>query len=377
MRVAIVHDYLTQMGGAERVLEALHAMFPEAPVFTSVVDESVLPERWTSWDIRPSFLNELPRARRWHRSVPPAYPILFRSFGRALRDYDLILSDSSAWAHQAPADAGGVHVCYCHSPARFLYNDDAYLSPARVHPTLQPVMRGMFSILRQVDRQAAGRVDRYVANSNTVRERIRQAYGVDAPVVYPPVDVSRIGAVVETLAQAPEEWYVVVSRLVPHKRVDLAVAAFNSLGKPLKIVGEGRAVDRLRMMAGPNIEFLGRQTDEAVAELLGRSRGLILPAKEDFGITSVEAQAAGRPVIALDAGGAQETVLTGVTGLLFADSTPESLASAVKAAEERHWDPTTIRAHARRFDRDVFMRDMRAEIDAALHARSYDASGRR
>jgi glycosyltransferase involved in cell wall biosynthesis len=280
-----------------------------------------------------------------------------------------VLSDSSAWAHQAPAGANGVHVCYCHSPARFLYNDDAYLRPARVHPILQPVMRGMFSLLRQVDRQAAGRVDRYVANSNTVRARIRQAYGVDAAVVYPPVDVSRIGAVAETLPREPEDWYIVVSRLVPHKRVDLAVAAFNRLGMPLKIVGEGRAIDRLRAMAGPNIEFLGRQSDEAVAELLGRSRGLILPAKEDFGITSVEAQAAGRPVIALDAGGAQESVLPGVTGVLFPDSTPESLRDAVSIAEEHDWDLTTIRAHARRFDRDAFMQDMRAEIDEALSGR--------
>jgi glycosyltransferase involved in cell wall biosynthesis len=228
----------------------------------------------------------------------------------------------------------------------------------------------MFSILRQVDRQAAGRVDRYVANSNTVRARIEAAYGVDASVVYPPVDVSRIEAIAETVAHEPEDWYLVVSRLVPHKRVDLAVAAFNQLGKPLKIVGEGRAIERLKGMARPNVEFLGRQSDYAVAELLGRSRGLILPAKEDFGITAVEAQAAGRPVIALDAGGAQESVLPGVTGVLFPNSTPESLRDAVLAAEEHDWDRTTIRAHARRFDRDVFMQDMRAEIDAALDARS-------
>ena len=369
MRVAIVHDYLTQMGGAERVLEALHAMFPDAPVFTSVVDETVLPEMWRGWDIRPSFLNALPRAEHWHRAVPPVYPLIFRGLGRALKNYDLVLSDSSAWAHQAPAGRGGVHVCYCHSPARFLYKDDAYLGPARVHPILEPAMRAMFSILRQVDRQAARRVDRYVANSNTVRSRIRKTYEIDAPVVYPPVDVSRIGAIADSLPHEPENWYVIVSRLVPHKRVDLAVAAFNRLGLPLKVVGEGRALDRLREMAKPNIEFLGRQSDEAVAELLGRSRGLILPAKEDFGITSVEAQAAGRPVIAFDAGGAQESVLPGISGLLFSHSSPESLIETVNKAEHHLWDRSTIRAHARRFDRDVFMQDMRAQIDAAIDAR--------
>lgn len=370
VRVAIVHDYLTQMGGAERVLEALHAMFPDAPVFTSVVDESVLPDSWKSWDLRPSLLSRLPQARRWHRAVPPVYPFLFRGFRRALRHYDLVVSDSSAWAHQAPAGPGRVHVCYCHSPARFLYKDDAYLGPASVHPVVRPAMRGMFSVLRQVDRQAAGRVDRYVANSNTVRARIAAAYGVEASVVYPPVDVSRIGAIAEMLPHEPEDWYIVVSRLVPHKRVDLAVEAFNQLGMPLKVVGEGRAIERLRDLAGPNVEFLGRKSDEAVAELLSRSRGLILPAKEDFGITAVEAQAAGRPVIALDAGGAQESVLPGVTGVLFPHSTPESLVDAVLAAEDHDWDRSTIRAHARRFDRDVFMQDMRAEIDAAMNARS-------
>jgi len=231
-------------------------------------------------------------------------------------------------------------------------------------------MRAMFSVLRQVDRQAASRVDRYVANSNTVRERVRRSYGVDAPVVYPPVDVTRIGAVADKLPHEPEDWYVVVSRLVPHKRVDLAVAAFNRLGVPLKIVGEGRALARLREMASPNIEFLGRQSDDAVAELLGRSRGLILPAKEDFGITAVEAQAAGRPVIALDAGGAQESVLPGVTGVLFSDSSVDSLAEAVRVADQHAWDRSTIRAHARRFDRDVFMQNMRTEIDLAMNARS-------
>jgi glycosyltransferase involved in cell wall biosynthesis len=213
-------------------------------------------------------------------------------------------------------------------------------------------------------------VDRYVANSNTVRARIAAAYGVEASVVYPPVDVSRIGAVAETLPHEPEDWYVVVSRLVPHKRVDLAVEAFSQLGMPLKVVGEGRAIGRLRDLARPNVEFVGRQSDDAVAELLGRSRGLILPGKEDFGITAVEAQAAGRPVIALDAGGAQESVLPGVSGVLFPKSTPESLRDAVIAAEEHDWDRSTIRAHARRFDRDVFMQDMRAEIDAAMIARS-------
>lgn len=368
MRVALVHDYLTQMGGAERVLEAFHASFPDAPVFTSIVDPAVLPAAWRSWDIRASALRFLPGAERWHRAVLPFYPLLFRGFGPALRGYDVVLSDSSAWAHQAPAGPDALHICYCHSPARFLHGDAAYLDPASIPAVLRPLARGLFSTLRAVDRGAARRVDRYIANSATVAERIRHAYGREAAIIYPPVDVERIGAVADRLPADPEAWYVVVSRLVPHKRVDLAIAAFNSLDIPLKVVGEGRSAERLRAMAGSDIEFLGRRGDDEVAALLARSRGLVLPAMEDFGITAVEAQAAGRPVIALDAGGAQETVIDGETGVLFPESSVSSLAAAVRSAERRSWDRSAIRANAARFDRARFQQEIAAEI-AAVYGR--------
>ncbi len=374
MRVALVHDYLTQMGGAERVLEALHELFPDAPVFTSVIDPDVLPEAWRSWDLRPSPLNTVPQAVRWHRAVPPIYPLIFRRFGTDLRDFDVVLSDSSAWAHQAPAGNAGVQICYCHSPARFLHGDETYLRPAKVPAPLRPVMRGMFSLLRRLDQQAACRVDRYIANSRTVAARIQEAYGREAAVIYPPVDVDRIAFVANRFPEQPEDWYIVVSRLVPHKRIDLAVAAFNELGLRLKIVGDGRAAERLAAAAKGNIEFLGRQDDDTVAALLARSRGLILPATEDFGITAVEAQAAGRPVIALDAGGAQESVVHRETGMLFPTSSAESLADAVLAAESHVWDRATIETNARRFDRDRFKREIRTEIDRAISARTKNPS---
>ncbi len=366
MRVALVHDYLTQMGGAERVLDGLHDLFPDAPVFTSVVDPSVVPEEWRGWDIRASSLNRLPGAVSWHRAVPPAYPVMFRTFGRALRDYDVVLSDSSAWSHQAPAGPGAVHICYCHSPARFLYGDDSYLKPARVPGLARPALRGMFSVLRRVDQQAARKVDRYIANSKTVASRILNEYGREARVVYPPVDVERIGTIADGLSHREGVAYVVVSRLVPHKRVDLAVAAFNQLGLPLTIVGDGRAMERLQTAARPNIQFLGRRDDREVAELLATSRGLILPAMEDFGITAVEAQAAGRPVIALDAGGAQESVVPGETGVLFAESSIGSLIDAVRGAERISWDRARIKGNAARFGRERFQREMLAEIETAV-----------
>ena len=362
MRIALVHDYLTQLGGAERVLEALHELYPDAPVFTSIADRDLLPDSWRSWPIRESPLRLAPGARRWHRGVPPLYPLLFRSFGPPLRDFDVVLSDSSAWSHHAPAGHEAVHVCYCHSPARFLYGDPAYLGPARIPRSLRGPAQSAFRMLRRWDRRAAAGVDRYVANSRTVAERVRRAYGREATVVYPPVDVKRFAAAAARYPAATEGWYVVVSRLVPHKRVDLAVAAFARLGIPLKVVGEGRSARELRAGAPPGVEFLGRLDDSATAEVIARSRGLVVPAVEDFGITAVEAQAAGRPVVAFAAGGALESVVAEETGILFPDPTVESLVAAVRRCEVATWDRSKLQANAARFGRERFMTEMRTIV---------------
>ena len=364
-RVALVHDYLTQRGGAERVLEALHELYPAAPIFTSIADRDRLPAVWADWDIRESLLRLAPAAPRWHRAVVPVYPLLFRAFGRQLREFDIVLSDSSAWAHHAPAAAGAVHLCYCHSPARFLYGDPAYLRPASIPRPLRFPARVAFAALRQRDRLAAGRVDRYVANSRTVADRIRSVYGRDAPVIYPPVDVERFAAAARRAPAAAEGWYVVVSRLVPHKRVDLAISALASLGIGLKIVGEGRAAAALRAASSPNVEFLGALDDEATAEVVARSRGLIVPAAEDFGITAVEAQAAGRPVVALGAGGALESVVLGESGLFFTEPTVEALIEAVRTCERTAWDRARIQQNAARFGRERFKQEMREVVEAA------------
>ncbi len=378
MRVSLVHDYLTQHGGAERVLEALHDLYPTAPVLTSVADLDALPPFYRSWTIRESPLGAMPGAVRFHRALVPIYPALFRAFARELRDVDLIISDSSAWSHHAPAPHGAAHLCYCHSPARFLYGDAGYLTPAGIPRALRPTTSAVFASLRRLDRQAASRVDRYIANSRTVAARIKAAYGREATVIYPPVDLERFRGL--ATSGEPADWCLVVSRLVPHKRIDLAVTAFTRMGLPLKVIGEGRAETALRRLAGPTVEFLGRLDDDATAHALASCRALILPASEDFGITAVEAQAAGRPVIAFGAGGALETVVAGETGTFFTEPTVESLVDAVDGLSRTRWDPALARTNAERFGLGRFQNQLRHEVDVTLHdrfgARSFGAAGR-
>jgi glycosyltransferase involved in cell wall biosynthesis len=364
VRVALVHDYLTQYGGAERVLEVLHDRFPDAPVFTSVTDLSALPCRFAAWDIRSSPMQYLPGVARYHRALLPLFPAAFRSFTRALREFDVVIADSSAWAHGVVVRDDAVLICYCHSPARFLYGDQTYLTPARVPAALKALTPPLFARLRRNDRRAAARVDRYLANSGNVARRIWAAYGREARVVYPPVDLARYAPCLPV--SEPEDWFLVVSRLVPHKRVDLAVEACTRLGVRLKVIGGGRAARSLWECAGPTIEFLGRLDDDAVVDHLQRCRALILPATEDFGMTAVEAQSAGRPVIALGEGGALESIVSGETGLFFDQPTVTSLLQAIEAFARRTWDPARAIANAARFGRARFLTELEAEIDAAI-----------
>ena len=362
MRIALVHDYLTQYGGAERVLDVLKELYPDAPVFTSVVDLTEFPEHYRDWEIHSSFMARLPGSERYHRALLPLYPAAFRSFRRELEAFDVVLSDSSAWSHQAGGGPSALRVCYCHSPARFLYNDENYLAPAIVPGPLKPLLPPVLAGLRSVDKRAAKHVDHYIANSATVAARIRDAYGRDAEVIYPPVDVDRFDNGTEP---TDGDYFLVVSRLVPHKRIDLPVLAATKSGVPLKVVGTGRALDQLRALAGPNVEFLGRQDDEHVAALLRGSRGFILPGAEDFGMTAVEAQAAGKPVIAYGVGGALESVVEGETGLFFHEPTADSLLSAIQRFENVSWQRNVIQKNAARFGRDQFKTRIAATIERA------------
>ena len=366
MRIALVHDYLTQYGGAERVLDVLKELYPDAPVFTSVVDLTDFPDHYRDWDIRTTPMAWLPHSERYHRALLPLYPPAFRALHPELRGYDVVLSDSSAWSHQARGGRQTLHVCYCHAPARFLYHDENYLAPAMVPGALKPLLPPVLAGLRAVDKRSARSVDHYIANSATVAGRIQAAYGRDAEVIYPPVDTARLD---DGKITPPGDYLLVVSRLVPHKRIDLPVAAATRAGLPLKVVGTGRAEEQLRAMAGPTVEFLGQRGDGEVAELLRGARAFVLPGAEDFGMTAVEAQAAGRPVIAYGVGGALESVIEGETGLFFREPAPESLLEAIERLAGVDWDSGRIRANAHRFGREQFKTNLSNAIDRYVAAR--------
>ncbi len=373
VRIALVHDYLTQYGGAERVVEVIQKHFPDAPLFTGVLDLDALPPDFKRIEIRASFLNRIPGAGRRHRLFTPLYPLAFRQLGRQLADFDLVIADSSAWSHHLKLEPRQIVICYCHSPARFLYADEDYLRAARLP---RPVRFGIDAAaggMRRLDHRAAQRVDRYLANSRNVADRVERAYGREARVVYPPVDVERF-SIDESVT--PEDWFLVVSRLVPHKWIQLAVEVCSRAGIPLKIAGDGRARAELEAIAGPSIEFLGQLDDNGVISRLRRCKALILPGAEDFGMTSVEAQAVGRPVIAYGKGGALESVIDEETGLFFREQTADSLLEAIDRFRARTWDPAAARANAERFSTPRFLAELDEEIAYAVSDRKSGVSRR-
>jgi glycosyltransferase involved in cell wall biosynthesis len=357
VRVALVHDWLTGMRGGERCLEVFCELLPAADLFTLLhVPGSVSPiiERRR---IVTSFIQRLPSAPTRYRHYLPLFPAAMARFD--FSGYDLVVSLSHCAAKAARARPGARHVCYCFTPMRYVWDlYDDYVGAA-AGPLMRAAFPPLAAALRRWDRRTSRRVDGFVAISRFVAERIARCYGRTADVIYPPVDVQRF-----ELAPDGDDFYLVVSALVPYKRVDLAVQAATRLGRRLLVVGTGPEEGRLRAMAGPHVEFLGWRSDQEVAGLYARCRALLFPGVEDFGITPLEAMAAGRPVIALAAGGALETVIppdrdeTSPTGLLFEKQTTETLMSAIRAfeAEADRFDGKALRAHAERFDRPLFKR---------------------
>ncbi len=358
-RVALVHDFLLDLRGAERVFLALCDLYPDADIFTAVYDPVGTEGRFADRRIHTSFLQKLhPNATSFRRLLP-LYPYAMEAMD--LSGYDLVLSSSSAWAHGVLPSENAVHVCYCHNPFRYAWNARESTLCAR-----GPVMRAALGVVlqrwRQWDWIAAQRVDRYIANSETTRRRIARYFTRDAEVVHPPVEVERFSPGVVG------DHYAVLSELMPHKRIELAVRAFNELRRPLVIIGDGPDARRLRRLAGPTIRFTGRVSDAEVARLLATSRALVVTATEEFGIAAVEAQAAGRPVVALDEGGVTETVQEGRTGVFYDEATPEALAAAIAAFDPDSIDPAACVVNARRFGREAFAREIRANVDLALAA---------
>jgi glycosyltransferase involved in cell wall biosynthesis len=358
-RVALVHDFLLDLRGAERVFAAICDAWPEADVFTAVYDEEGTEGRFAARSPRTSFLQRLRPSARTFRGLLPLYPHAIESLD--LRGYELVISSSSAWAHGVLPDPGAVHVCYCHNPFRYAWSEREATLAARRPPMRLP-LEIVLSRWRQWDWIAAQRVDRYVANSRLTASRVRRYFGREADVLHPPVELERF---------APGEvgeHYLVVAELMAHKRIDVAVHAFNELRKPLVVVGDGPELRRLRRLAGPTVMFTGRLPDPAVADLLRRARALVVTAAEEFGIAAVEALASGRPVIALGSGGVLESVHEGETGAYYCSSDPESLAAVVAGFDPLAVDPAACVAAAERFGTDRFQSALRAIVAEAVAA---------
>jgi glycosyltransferase involved in cell wall biosynthesis len=358
MRVALAHDYLNQNGGAERVLEHLHDLYPDAPIYTSMYDSKVMPAAYRSWDIRTSFMQRFPFVTTRHQAYLMAYPIAFESFD--LSEYDVVISNSSAFCKGVVTGPNTLHISYCLTPMRWVWNYRAYVERERLGGMARALLPPLISYLRIWDAGASSRVDRYVAISRAVASRIKKYYRRDSEIIYPPVDTEWFPE-----PGPPGDYFMTVGRLAPYQRKDLIVDAFRELGLPVKIVGDGRDRARLEARATPNIEFLGRVDDHTLRDLYANCRGYLFPGEEDFGIAPVEAQAAGKPVIAYAAGGALDTVIDGETGVHFSDQTPEALVAAVRRFESLSFDPEKIRQHAARFGTDVFREQFPRFVDQA------------
>lgn len=360
MRVAVVHDWLTGMRGGERVLEAMLELFPDAHLFTLVHEPGSVTPHIEDRPIRTSLLQRLPAARTHWRYYLPLYPLAVASLD--VRAYDLVLSSSHCAAKAVRPRPDALHVSYCHTPMRYVWDQyEAYFSPQAASRPVRMAMRLVAPRLRSWDRRTADRVDVFVANSNFVAERIKRHYGRDAVVIHPPVAVNRFAP-----ASTRGDFYLLVSALVPYKRVDLAVEAFRLTDRRLVIVGDGPDSARLRAAAPPNVTFTGRLPDEGVEQLLSRCRAFLQPGEEDFGIAVVEAQAAGAPVIAFGRGGACETVIDGATGVLFRPQTAQALLHAIERAECTSFDTDLLVDHAHRFAPDRFRTEFSALIESAL-----------
>jgi glycosyltransferase involved in cell wall biosynthesis len=359
LRVALVHDFLLDLRGAERVFAAICDAWPDADVFTAVYDEEGTEGRFADRRPRTSFLQRLRPTARTFRALLPLYPHAIESLD--LRGYDLVISSSSAWAHGVLVDPGAVHVSYCHNPFRYAWSEREATLVAQP-PPVRPALRVLLSRWRQWDWIAAQRVDRYVANSRLNASRVRRYFGREAEVLHPPVELERFAP------GAVGIHYLVVAELMAHKRIDVAVGAFNRLRLPLLVVGDGPELRRLRRLGGPTVRFTGRLPDPTVATLMRSARALVVTAAEEFGIAAVESLASGRPVIALGSGGVLESVREGETGAYYRDSDPDALASAVGAFDTTAVDPAACVAAAQRFGTARFQAALRRIADAAVAA---------
>jgi glycosyltransferase involved in cell wall biosynthesis len=362
MQIAVIHDYFTQMGGAERVAEELARMLPSASLYTTVAMPDLLPPGLTGRRLETSWMQHLPSMKRYYRLYFLLYPFAVRSLD--LSRYDLVVSSSSGYAKGVRTSRDAIHVCYCHTPMRWAWSFASYSAQETAGPMRRLLLPPMMRALRKWDERASHYPDHFVANSKTVAARILRAYGRTAEVIHPPIDVNRFRP-----SHEQEDYYLVLARLISYKRIDLAIEACSRLGRRLLIIGDGPDRHRLMAKAGPTVQFLSRLSDAEVEHYAARCRALLFPGEEDFGMAPLELAAAGRPTIAYRAGGAAETIVDSVTGIFFDRQEVSDLAEAIVRFERQEWSPKVLRTHAEGFSAEVFQarfRQFLAQVGAPI-----------
>jgi len=359
MKIALVHDYLVQYGGAERVLECLAEIWPYAPIYTLIYDEEKTHGIFKGKRIYTSFLQNIPYSKKNHRIFPPLMPPAIEQFD--LSKYDIVLSDSSSYAKGAITPPGTLHICYCHTPMRYAWDDcQKYIDEFDFPRLVKRLVPFLMNYIRIWDRVSADRPDEYIANSRFVSGRIKKYYRRGSTVINPPIDTEKFFVSSET-----EDYFLMVGRLITYKRFDIAVSAFNRLGWKLKIVGRGPDLPKLKKMAKSSIEFTGRVSEEDLPKVYAKAKAFIFPQEEDFGIVAIEAMASGKPIIAFRGGDIVEHIVEGREGMFFEEQTPESLIEALKKFDHTKFDPHHIREKALPFDREIFKGKIKDYVENA------------
>jgi glycosyltransferase involved in cell wall biosynthesis len=356
VKIAIAHDWLTNMGGAEKVVINFKEIYKDAPIYTTVYNPDNLASELQNIDVRTSFIQKFKKAKINHQKYLPFMPTAWEQFD--FNEYDVVLSSSSSCAKGIVTSPSTMHVCYCHSPMRYAWEFyGEYMSREKVGKLKKMLIPYIMNYIRIWDVVSANRVDYFIANSRNVAKRIWKHYRREADVIHPPVKASYFNII-----DQDEEYFLIVSRLVAYKRVDLAVEAFNELGLPLVVIGTGPQLEYLKSIAKDNVKIMGRQPDEVIREYYAKCRAFIFPGEEDFGITPLEAQASGRPVIAFGKGGVLETVVDKETGVFFNEQTIDSLKRAVNEFKSINFNKNKIRQHALQFDEEIFKEKIKKYI---------------
>lgn len=359
MRIALVHDYLVQYGGAERVLEVFGEIFPDAPIYTLVYDKNLFKKKFGRKKIYTSFMQSLPFSKSHHRSFPILMPMAIESFD--FSSFDVVLSDSNSYAKGIISGPSTLHICYCHTPMRYAWDDYySYTENFSVAKLVRKAIPLAMNYLRLWDKISADRVDKFITNSNFVAKRIRKYYRQPAEVIYPPVSPEFFN---KGKKAKKEDYFLIVGRLIPYKRFDLVIGAFNILGLSLKIIGDGSESQRLKKAAKPNIEFLGWRTDEEIRDYYSKAKAFLFPQEEDFGIVALESLASGTPVIAYRGGGALEIVKENENGAFFNAQTVDSIVGAVRNFKSENFDSEKIKQSVKSFDKEIFKKKIKDFVE--------------